>query len=88
MVLDEGNSVILSVVDLGSKLHAFVLLSSDDGPDVGAVNAVLNLHFFQWQLCIDAPEFTECKTLPYFCIKSNSANGNVAVISDIFRNFT
>ena len=21
-------------------------------------------HFFQWQLCIDAPEFTDCKTLP------------------------
>lgn len=91
MVLDEGYLVNLNVVDLGSKLHAFVLLSSDDGPNVRAVyadNAVLNLHFFQWQLCIDAPEFTECKTLPYFCIKSNSANGNVAVISDIFRNFT
>ena len=24
----------------------------------------------------------------YFCMKSNSVNGNVAVISDIFRNFT
>ena len=24
----------------------------------------------------------------FFCMKSNSVNGNVAVISDIFRNFT
>ena len=48
MVLNEGYSVNLDVVDLGSKLHAFVLLSSDDGPDVGAVNAdnaVLDLLF-------------------------------------------
>ena len=64
MVLDEGYPINLDVVDLGSKLHA-----SDDRTDVGAVNAdnaVLNLHFFQWQLCIDAPEFTDCKTLPIF----------------------
>ena len=69
MVLDEGYSVNLDVVDLGSKLHAFVLLASDYGTDIGTVyadNAVLNLHFFQWQLCIDAPEFTDCKTLPIF----------------------
>ncbi len=26
-------------------------------------------HFFQWQLCIDAPEFTDCKTLPIFLHK-------------------
>ena len=48
MVLDEGYPVNLDVVDLGSKLHAFVLLSSDEGLDVGAVNAdnaVLNLLF-------------------------------------------
>ena len=69
MVLDEGYLVNLNVVDLGSKLHAFVLLSPDDGPNVRAIyadNAVLNLHFFQWQLCIDAPEFTDYKLSRYF----------------------
>ena len=36
----------------------------------------------------DAPEFADCKTLAIFCMKSNSVNGNVVVISDILRNFT
>ena len=48
MVLDEGYPVNLDVVDLGSKLHAFVLLASDYGTDIGTVyadNAVLNLLF-------------------------------------------
>ena len=69
MVLDEGYSINLYVVDLGSELHALVLLAPDYGTDIGAVyadNAVLNLHFFQWQLCIDAPEFTDYKHSRYF----------------------
>ena len=34
------------------------------------------------------PSSLTAKLSRYFCIKSNSVNGNVAVISDIFRNFT
>ena len=48
MMLDEGYSVNLYVVDLGSELHALVLLASDYGTDIGAVyadNAVLDLLF-------------------------------------------
>ena len=48
MMLDEGYPVNLYVVDLGSELHALVLLASDYGTDIGAVyadNAVLNLLF-------------------------------------------
>ena len=54
MVFDEGYSVNLDVVDLGSKLHAFVLLSSDDGANVRAVyadNVVLHLPFRSSALC-------------------------------------
>ena len=39
MVFDEGYSVNLDVVDLYSELNAFVLLASDDGPDVRTVYA-------------------------------------------------
>ena len=48
VMLDEGYSVNLYVVDLGSELHALVLLASDYGTDIGAVyadNAVLHLLF-------------------------------------------
>ncbi len=37
---------------------------------------------------MDTPELAYGKTLAIFCMKSNSVNGNVAVISEIFRNFT
>ena len=39
MVFDEGYSVNLDVVDLGAKLHALVLLASDDRTYVRTVDA-------------------------------------------------
>ena len=38
-MLDEGYSINLDVVDLGSELHSLVLLASDDGPDLRTVYA-------------------------------------------------
>ena len=54
----------------------------------GTMRADFLYQFFPWQLRVDAPEFADCKTLAIFCMKLNSVNGNVAVISDILRNFT
>ena len=54
----------------------------------GSMRADFLYQFFPWQLRVDAPEFADCKTLAIFCMKSNSVNGNVVVISDILRNFT
>ncbi len=54
----------------------------------GTMRADFLYQFFPWQLRVDAPEFADCKTLAIFCMKSNSVNGNVAVISGILRNFT
>lgn len=66
MVLDEGYSINLYVVDLGSELHALVLLASDDGSDVGTVytdNAMLHLLFLSQRVLLAEHFFQGTKTL-------------------------
>lgn len=60
MMLDEGYSINLDVVDLGSELHSLVLLASDDGPDVRTVyadDAFLHLLFLSKQALQSTPQF-------------------------------
>ena len=48
MVLDKGNAIDLNVVDLGTELYTLVLLSTNNGAQVWAVdadNAVLHIFF-------------------------------------------
>ena len=66
MVFYEGYSVNLDIVNLSSKLHALVLLASDDRTDIRTVNAdnaVLHLLFLSQRILLAEHLFYGTQTL-------------------------
>ena len=73
MVLDKGNAIDLNVVDLGTELYTLVLLSTNNGAQVWAVdadNAVLHILLLHQVLLLTSHLVYSSYTLTLFSIQT------------------
>ena len=83
MVFDKGNTIDLDVVDLGAELYTLVLLSTDNGTQVWAVNAdnaVLHFLFFHQFLLLTPHLVYSSYTLTLLCIQTYRGSVQAAQI--------